>query len=468
MAWEDLVPSKERLFILGNPPFIGKQNRNAQQMADMDVVCQPLKMKGLPNYGILDYVTLWYIKAALFLEKSSVKVAFVSTNSITQGEQVAVLWQFLLSRGIKIFFAHRTFKWSNEARGNAQVFCVIVGFWCESSNEAKRLFDYATPQSEAHEIRATTINPYLIDAPDVVISSRTTPISDVPRIYFGNMPNDGGYLLFTDDEKKDFVFKEPKAVGFIRKFIGSQEFINGEKRWCLWLKNVSPSEWRSLPEVVRRVEAVRAYRLDSSRETMQKLAEVPYLFGEIRQPEGNCLVVPLVSSERRKYVPLGFVGSNVICSNKCSFIPNATLFHFGVLTSTMHMAWMRAACGRLKSDYNYSNNIVYNNFPFPDDVTDKQRAKVEEKAQAVLAARERFPDATLADLYDPLSMPKELLSTHRELDEAVDGCYRRASFQNELERLEFLFQLYSRYTQPLVQAMEQKPKRTRRVNRLEP
>ncbi|TLU81856.1 MAG: class I SAM-dependent DNA methyltransferase [Chlorobium sp.] len=463
MAWEDLVPSKERLSILGNPPFIGKQNRNAQQMADMDAVCQPLKTKGLPNYGILDYVALWYIKAALFIEKSSVKVAFVSTNSITQGEQVAALWQFLLLRGIKIFFAHRTFKWSNEARGNAQVFCVIVGFSCESSSEAKRLFDYATPQSEAHEIRATTINPYLIDAPDVVVPSRNKPLCNVPEIKFGNQPNDGGNLLFTDEAKNQFVIKEPKSAKFIRKFIGAQEFINGQIRWCLWLKDVSPSEWRSLPEVLKCVEAVKKYRLESSREATRKLSQIAYLFGWISHPETDYIIIPSVSSEKRKYIPIGFMSKDVIASNLCLIIPNATRYNFGILTSTMHMAWMRAVCGRLKSDYRYSNNLVYNNFPFPNDVTDKQRTKVEEKAQAVLAARERFPGATLADLYDPLSMPKELLTAHRELDEAVDGCYRRASFQNELERLEFLFQLYSRYTQPLVQAMEQKPKRSRQA-----
>ena len=459
--WDTLIPSKENLFILGNPPFIGKQNRNATQMADMDFVCQPLKTKGLPNYGILDYVTLWYIKAAIFIEHTSVKVAFVSTNSITQGEQVAGLWKFLLSKGIKINFAHRTFKWSNEARGKAQVFCVIIGFSCDGSNEAKRLFDYETPQSEAHEILAKNINPYLVDAPNVVISSRSRPICNVPQIVFGNMPNDGGYLLFTDDEKIDFLLKEPKAGRFIRKFFGSQEFINGENRWCLWLKNVPPSDWRSIPAVVKQVEAVKKYRLESPREATKKLADVAYLFGEIRHTESDYLVIPLVSSERRKYVPFGFAGKDMIVSNKCSFIPNATSYLFGVLISTMHMAWMRAICGRLKSDYNYSNNIVYNNFSFPEGVSEKQQSKVEEKAQAVLSARELFPGETLAGLYDPLSMPKELLKAHRELDEAVDTCYRRAPFKTELERLEYLFELYTKYAEPLTQAMEKKPKRIR-------
>ena len=463
LDWETLFPSKENLLILGNPPFIGKQNRNAAQMADMDFLCQPLKTKGLPNYGILDYVTLWYIKTALFIENTAVKVAFVSTNSMTQGEQVAALWQFLLSKGVKIDFAHRTFKWTNEARGKAQVFCVIVGFSCDGSNEKKRLFDYETPQSEPHEVQVKNINPYLIDAPDLVISSRSKPICNVPKIVFGNMPNDGGFLLFNDEEKNTFLLKEPKAERFIRKFVGSQEFINGESRWCLWLKGVAPSDWRGLTEVVKRVEAVKRYRLESPREATRKLAEIPYLFGEIRHPEIDYLLIPSVSSESRRYVPIGYLEKEVIASNLVMFISNASLYQFGILTSAMHMAWMRAVCGRLKSDYRYSNNLVYNNFPFPEAVTEKQRAKVEEKAQAVLSVRELFPTATLADLYDPLSMPKELHKAHRELDEAVDACYRRSPFKSELERLEYLFELYAKYVEPLTHAMNQKPKRTRQA-----
>jgi hypothetical protein len=463
LDWETLFSSKENLLILGNPPFIGKQNRNAAQMADMDFFCQPLKTKGLPNYGILDYVTLWYIKAALFIENTAVKVAFVSTNSMTQGEQVAALWQFLLSKGVKIDFAHRTFKWTNEARGKAQVFCVIVGFSYNGSNEKKRLFDYETPQSEPHEVSAKNINPYLIDAPDIVIPSRNKPLCDVPEIKFGNQPNDGGNFLFNDKEKAEFLIKEPKAERFIRKFVGAQEFINGESRWCLWLKDVPPSDWRCLPEVVKHVEGVRAYRLESSREATRKLAETAYQFGWISHPEVDYIVIPSASSEKRKYVPIGFMPKDVIASNLCLIIPNATLYHFGVLTSTMHMAWMRAVCGRLKSDYRYSNNLVYNNFPFPEAVTEKQQAKVEEKAQAVLTARELFFGSTLADLYDPLSMPKELLKAHRELDEAVDACYRRAAFKSELERLEYLFELYAKYAEPLSHAMAQKPKRTRKA-----
>uniref|UniRef100_Q3AR06 site-specific DNA-methyltransferase (adenine-specific) n=1 Tax=Chlorobium chlorochromatii (strain CaD3) TaxID=340177 RepID=Q3AR06_CHLCH len=459
--WETVIPSKEHLYILGNPPFIGKQNRNAGQMADMDVICQPLKAKGLPNYGVLDYVALWYIKAALFIENSNVKVTFVSTNSITQGEQVAALWEFLLRKGVKIFFAHRTFKWTNEARGNAQVFCVIIGFTWNNTTQKKRLFDYETPQSESHEIEAKNINPYLIDAIDIVVSSRNKPLCNVPEMLYGSKPVDDGNLFFDDDEKVELLKKEPKAEQFIRRVISAHEFINGKNRWCLWLKDIAPNEWRNLPELVKLVEAVRGFRLKSKKAATVKLAEVPYLFGEIRQPETNYIVIPLHSSEHRKFIPTGYFSKDNILHNSCSAVPNATLYHFGILTSTMHMVWMRTVCGRIKSDYRYSNNLVYNNFLFPHDISNKQKAKVEEKAQAVLNARELFPNSTLADLYDPLTMPKALLTAHRELDAAVDACYRKTPFQNELERLEFLFQLYSSYTQPLVPAMDAKPKRKR-------
>ena len=462
LDWETIVPSKDNLFILGNPPFIGKQNRNAAQMADMDVICQPLKTKGLPSYGILDYVTLWYIKAALFIEHTSIKVAFVSTNSVTQGEQVAVLWQFLLSKGIKINFAHRTFKWSNEARGKAQVFCVIIGFSSDGGSDAKRLFDYETPQSEAHEVQAKNINPYLVDAADIVIPSRNRTLCKVPEILKGNQPTDAGYFLFNDEEKVEFLVREPKAKAFIRKFLGAQEFINGQNRWCLWLKDVLPSDWRILPEIVKRVELVKEYRLKSTKAATVKKAEVPYLFDEIRHPDSDYLLIPSASSENRRYIPIGYISKDVIASNAVMFVPNATLYHFGILTSTMHMSWMRAVCVIINSDYRFSNNIVYNNFPFPEAVSEKQQAKVEEKAQAVLSARELFPNATLADLYDPLSMPRELLKAHRELDEAVDATYRRAPFKTELERLEYLFELYTKYAEPLIHAITKTPKRPRK------
>lgn len=463
MDWESFVPkpeaSEETLFILGNPPFVGKANQSAEQKADMQLVCGKLD-----GSGVLDFVCAWYVKAAEFIQETRIKAAFVSTNSITQGEQVGALWSHLLDQHIKIHFAHRTFKWSNEARGNAQVYCVIVGFAAFDLTErnAKRLFDYEAVTAEPMEIRANNINPYLIDADDIVIPSRKKTICDVPPISFGSMPNDGGHLLLSSEDKAELLRKEPKAGKYIRQLLGSQEFINGEDRWCLWLKDASPAELRALPEVMKRVEKVRKYRLDSTREATRKLAAVPYLFGEIRQPESEYIIIPKVSSERRRYIPIGFLEKEVIATDLGLTIANATLYHFGVLTSAMHMAWMRQVCGRLKSDYRYSNNLVYNNFPWPEAPTDKQRAKVEQCAQAVLDARAAFPDSTLADLYDPNSMPKQLLTAHQALDTAVDACYRSASFKTELERLEFLFALYRKYTEPLAEMAKQAGKRQRR------
>jgi hypothetical protein len=484
MDWAMLIPpdvAKDNLFILGNPPFIGKQLRTDEQKADMDFLCQPLAAKGLATYGTLDYVAMWYIKATLFISGSAAKVAFVSTNSITQGEQVSALWHFLLSKGVRIHFAHRTFKWSNEARGNAQVFCVIIGFGLADVSR-KRLYDYDTPKSEPLEISAANINPYLIDAADLVIPSRNKPLCDVPEISFGNQPNDGGHLLLNDDEKNNLLKVEPAARKFIRKFLGSQEFINGESRWCLWLKDAMPAELRSMPEVMKRVELVKQVRLESKREATRELAATPYLFGYISHPETDYVIIPSVSSERRKFIPIGFVSRNVITSNRCAFVPNATRYHFGVLTSTMHNAWMRQVCGRLKSDYNYSNNIVYNNFPWPMSVTAAQKKKVEAAAEAVLEARGKFltldsdgsesvpllskerntGEVTLADLYDPAAMPKELVAAHRKLDAAVEACYRKAAFKSDLERVAFLFALYRQYAEPLTLAAEAATKKQSR------
>ena len=466
MDW-NFVP-KANLTILGNPPFIGKHLRNAEQNADMDLVCEPLK-----TYGVLDYVTAWYVKAAQFIQGTSIKVAFVSTNSITQGEQVGALWNWMLAQGVKIHFAHRTFRWVNDARGKAAVFCVIIGFGLGEVSK-KRLFDYATPDAEAMEITAKNINPYLVAAEDVVIDSRTKPICDVPEMLFGSKPTDDGNLLLTDTDKFELLKKEPNANKFIRPLISAHEFLNGENRWCLWLKDVSPTEMRALPEVMKRINAVREFRLQSTKAATVKLADVPYLFAEIRQPENNYVLIPIHSSENRLYVPFAFFDKESIVHNSSTALPNATLYHFGVLTSQMHMAWMRAVCGRIKSDYRYSNNIVYNNFPWPSEVNEKQKERVEKSAQAVLDARASYqsaqtsevsktsevsPAVSLADLYDPSTMPKSLVDAHRALDKAVDLCYRPEAFKTELERLEFLFALYRQYTEPMSVAMESKPKR---------
>ena len=459
--WSELVSTdgnqtETTLYILGNPPFVGKDKRNPQQTADMEFCCSDV-----PNFKTLDYVSAWFIKAVKFIKNTQIKVAFVSTNSITQGEQIGILWSYLLGKGVKIHFAHRTFKWNNEASGNAQVHVAIIGFALTDAKQ-KRLFDYQTVKSESHEIQVKNINPYLIDYDDLVIQTRRTPLCNVPELIFGNKPVDDGNFFFTDAEKAEFLSREPKAKKFIRKMFGATEFINNKNRWCLWLKDALPTEWRNLPEVMARVQSVRDFRLKSTKQATVELANIPYLFAEIRQPNNDFLIVPLNSSENRRYLPIGFVSGDVIVNNAVSLVPDATLYHFGVLTSQMHNAWMRQVCGRIKSDYRYSNNLVYNNFPFPKEPTDKQRENVTRTAQGILDARLKFSGATLADLYDPLTMPKELLGAHRANDEAVDACYGKQRFKNELERLEFLFDLYRKYTEPLSVIEEKETRKNKR------
>lgn len=451
--WETIVPKpgpsyQTMLYLLGNPPFVGKQMRSEAQNTDMDIACSPLV-----SHGVLDYVCAWYIKAASFIQDTSTKVAFVSTNSITQGEQVGLLWHWLLTQKIKINFAHRTFRWSNDARGKAAVFCVIIGFGTQET-KTKPLYEYASPDSEPLEILVKNISPYLIDSENILITSRTKPICNIPLMSFGSMANDGGHLLLYENEYQEIILQEPGAQKYIRPFLGSQEFINGEKRWCLWLVDASPFDIRGIKVINERVEMVKMSRLDSKRQTTRKLAKTPYLFGEIRQPETDYLLIPGVSSERRQYIPIGFLDKNTIASNLAYIVPNANLYDFGVLTSMMHMAWTRQVCGRLKGDYRYSNNIVYNNFPWPEKPNAAKIKRVEEAAQKVLDCRAKFPESTLADLYDPISMPKMLVDAHRELDTAVDACYRSKAFTSELERLEFLFELYKKYTEPLIHNLE--------------
>lgn len=460
--WSEVVSTdgsetETTLYILGNPPFIGKDKRTPEQTADMEFCCSDVN-----NFKTLDYVSAWFIKAAKFIENSKISVAFVSTNSITQGEQVGILWSYLLDKGVKIHFAHRTFKWNNEASGNAQVEVVISGF-ALFDRKQKRLFDYQTPKSAPHEISVKNINPYLVDSADTVVTTRRKPLCDVPQLIYGNKPVDGGNLFLNGEkERAEFLAVEPNAEKFIRRIYGSEEFINGIDRFCLWLKDASPTEWRNLPAVVERVQAVRDFRLKSTKAATVKLAETPYLFAEIRQPESDFLIIPLTSSEGRRYVPIGFFPKEICVNNLVSIVPNATLFLFGILTSTMHNAWMRQVCGRLKSDYRYSNNLVYNNFPFPKSPTDKQIQKVEQTAQGILDARAKFPDATLADLYDPLTMPKELLDAHHANDVAVDLCYGRMRFNTDLERLEYLFALYRDYTEPLAMIEEDEKRKSKR------
>ncbi len=378
-------------------------------------------------------------------EESRIKAAFVSTNSITQGEQAGVLWSWLLAQGIHIHFAHRTFQWSNEAKGMAAVHCVIIGFGAFDV-EKKTIYEYEDIRGEAHAVAARNINPYLVDAPDVVLVNRQHPICAVPEIGIGNKPIDGGHYLFTPEEKDEFLSREPKAAKWFRRWIGADEFINGHERWCLWLGDCPPDELRKMPEAMKRVEAVREVRLASKSPPTQKLAATPTRFHVENIPDAPYLVIPEVSSERRRFIPIGFMQPDTLSSNLVKVIPHATLYHFGILTSTMHMAWVRYTCGRLESRYRYSAGIVYNNFPWPDELTDKQRPAVEAAAQVVLDARAQFPQSSLADLYDPLTMPPALVKAHQALDRAVDACYRKAAFASDAQRVEFLFERYQQLT----------------------
>jgi hypothetical protein len=431
-------------FIFGNPPFGGKSFMNGEQKADMTVV-----FSGVNGAGVLDFVTAWYIRSAQYLLQSpsfQTKCAFVSTNSISQGEQVGILWNELFNRyKIKIHFAHRTFKWSNEARGKAAVHVVIIGFSNFDISE-KRIFEYEDIKGEPQEIRVKNINPYLIEGKDSLIKKRTSPICNVQLMLKGSMPNDGGYLILNLEEKNELIAKYPSCERFIRLFLGGDEFLYGGDRYCLWLIDILPEEIKDNSIIYNRVQNVRDIRLKSKRQTTVKDAQTPMLFGENRQPQTDFLAFPEVTSEKRKYIPLGYLKSNVIISNKIYSISNATMYSFGVLCSLMHMSWVKYVCGRLESRFSYSTTIVYNNFPWPETPSEKQVKTVEEAAQKVLNTRAKFTGSSLADLYDPLTMPPDLVKAHQELDKAVDLCYRPQPFINETKRIEFLFELYDKYT----------------------
>jgi hypothetical protein len=374
------------------------------------------------------------------------RCAFVSTNSITQGEQVGVLWGWMLAQGMKIQFAHRTFQWSNDAKGVAAVHCVIIGFGTDDL-PGKVIFEYPDIKGPPVARAAKNINPYLVDAPNVVLPRRSKPICDVPEIGVGCQPIDGGNYLFTTSERDAFLRLEPGAAKFFRRWLGAEEFLNGFERWCLWLGGASPNELRTLPECLKRIQAVRDFRRASKRPVTVKLAETPTRFPVENMPTVPYLVLPETSSERRMFVPFGYEAPQTLCGNAMRLMLNATLFHFGVLTSTMHNAWMRTTCGRLKSDYRYSTKIVYNNFPWPDlsgetSTPDKKRHAIEAAAQGVLDARAAHPGSTLADLYDPLTMPANLRKAHQQLDKAVDAAYAYKGQPDDAGRVAFLFELY--------------------------
>ncbi|KHJ39424.1 hypothetical protein PBAC_04100 [Pedobacter glucosidilyticus] len=443
-------------FILGNPPFLGKSNQNVNQKAEMSIL-----FNGVNGAGVLDYVCAWYLKAAQFIQNTKTKVAFVSTNSISQGEQVGILWELLFRKyNIKIHFAHRTFSWNNEARGNAAVHCVIIGFANFDTNN-KRIFEYENIKGEPHEIKAKNINAYLIEGGDSFIEKRRKPICKVPEMLKGSMPNDGGHYLFTEEEKFEFITKAPASEKLFRKFIGGFEFINGINRYCIWLENLNPKDYIQIPQIKNRIERVKELRLQSNREATRKGAQTPALFGEIRQPSTDFLALPEVSSENRRYIPIDYVNKEVIASNKIYMIPNANMYVFGVMNSLLHMIWINNISGKLKSDISYSTGIVYNNFPWPENPSEKQIQQIEEKAQKVLDVRAEFPNNSLANLYNPLTMPPALVKAHNELDKAVDLAYRPQPFLSEAKRMEFLFELYEKYTADLF--TKEKPKRVKKT-----
>ena len=454
--WQSVISPKDCFFIMGNPPFLGKKEQSPEQKKDIQSLTSFIK-----GAGVLDYVTAWYFKAAAFIKNNpSISVAFVSTNSICQGEQVGVLWSYLLAQGIKIHFAHRTFKWSNDGRGVAAVHCVIIGFGLKEPS-SYRIFNYEDIKGEAVEILATQINPYLVDAPITLIENRRTPINNAPELSYGSFALDSGYYTLTRSDADEIITAHPNAKNYIRKFIGGVELLHNLDRYCLWLVDAVPSDILTIEPIRKRVELVQKWRKVRARKTTQKLAETPSIFAEIRQPKTDYLAFPTTSSENRHYLPIAFLNSAVIASNQIYIIPNATLYHFGILTSSIHNAWMRAVCGRLESRYRYSAGIVYNNFPFPTPNA-KQIAAIETKAQAILDARAEHKNSTLADLYNPLTMPFDLAKAHKELDKAVDSAYKYKGTKDDAARVAFLFELYQTLTAPLIETEPaKKPRKVR-------
>ena len=411
--WETVVPKDKLNYIMGNPPFIGARLMSKEQKDDV-VAVFGAKWK---NAGNLDYVSCWYKKAADLMKGTYIRTALVSTNSVSQGESVAILWKPLFEDGVHIDFAHRTFRWDSEASIKAHVHCVIIGFSIAPFTKPKYIYSAERP------LIANNINAYLIDAPSVFIDSIKKPLCDVPPVVFGNMPNDSGYLSDYSQEDRDAIVSEyPEALLAFKRFVGATEFINNKTRWCLWLKGVSPNIIRKVPPISQAVQSVKEMREKSTREATKKLADTPMLFGEIRQPETEYIIIPRHSSQNRKYLPMGFVSPEVICGDANLLMPNASLYHFGVLNSNIHNAWIHAVCGRIKSDFRYSVNIVYNNFPWCNP-TAEQKKKIEETAQAILDARALYPDCSLADLYDEVAMPPELRKAHQANDRAVMQAY---------------------------------------------
>jgi hypothetical protein len=470
--WNDVVPKERLSYILGNPPFIGSKLMSDAQRADLLAVAGNLK-----GAGLLDLVTAWHLKATAYAAGSTIDIAFVSTNSICQGEQVGILWAELLARGWQIAFAHRTFRWNNEARGVAAVHCIIVGL-SRGPRSPRRLFDYDHVGGDPQEIAAANINPYLVDASNVLLPNRSKPLCDVPAIGIGNKPIDGGYYLLTPEERAQLLSVEPRASQFIKRWFGATEFLNGIERYCIWLADAQPADLRSMPAVLALVDSVRRFRLGeidakSGRESKAgqsslALAATPTRFHVENRPRTPYLLLPRHFSENRDYMPTGFMSPNELSGDANLVVASSDLSLFGVISSRMHMAWLRATSGRIKSDYRYSAGIVYNNFPWPEPLDDKAHAAIEAAAQAVLDARADFPGSTLADLYDPLTMPPALVRAHQQLDRAVDAAYIHAEkaagrkgpkLGTDAERVAFLFERYQALTSLLPTTTPKKPRR---------
>ncbi len=462
LDWHSVVPPEKLSYILGNPPFGGKHYQSREQREDQLLVMQEIK-----SGSDLDFVANWFVKAASYANDTEVEFAFVATNSLAQGEQVPLLWPYLLGRlGWKIHFAHRTFRWRNEARGQAAVHCIIVGL-TQKPVRSCRLFDYNDPSGDPHEVSTISINAYLAEGPTVVVSKRSTPIDGRPIMRCGSKPTDDGNLILSEDERDKLIAEFPQTSHWIRPFIGSEEFINGGDRWCLWLADAQPAELRQIKPVIDRIENVRRFRSSSTAAPTRAAAETPSRFFFNSQPDTDYILVPEVSSERRRYVPIGWMPASVVSSNKNYLIAEANRYIFGLLQAAMHMAWLATIAGRLESRFQYSASMVYNNFPWPDAPSDKARMAIEDAAQEVLDARAQFPDATLADLYDPLTMPPALVKAHQHLDRAVDAAYiegeqragrKKPRLGTDAERVAFLFERYQALTSLLP---ADKPKKTR-------
>lgn len=433
--WESVISKSELNYIMGNPPFVGARLMSEEQKNDVISVWGNIK-----NIGNVDYVSCWYKKSADMMKDTNIRTALVSTNSITQGEQVAIMWKPLMESGIYINFAYRTFRWDSEANIKAHVHCVIVGFSYQKQSE-NLLF-----LNETQVSKCKNINGYLVDAENVFIESRTKPLCNVPEIGIGNKPIDDGNYLFKESEMKEFIKKEPLAEKYFKKWLGADEFINRYYRYCLWLGNCSPAELRKMPECLKRIENVKKFRLSSKSKPTQKLADTPTHFHVENMPDNNYLLIPRVSSEKRRYIPLGYIDKDILCSDSVHITSNSSIFDFGILTSNVHNAWMRAVCGRLEMRYRYSKDIVYNNFPWPNP-TAEQKAKIEQTAQVILDARAKYPESSLADLYDELTMPPELRKAHQANDRAVMAAYGFSVKMTESECVVELFKLYEKLTE---------------------